>query len=92
MNFVPWANMELLVEDKGQARVVTHDKFPKEAYYLSHFAVFKKHPITKEPVLDRVVFDGRAKYINKSLNDAVFPGPNLANELLSVMLRFRYRF
>jgi hypothetical protein len=74
---------------KGQVVEVT-DR-PAEAYYLSHFGVFKTHPVTKAKVFDRAVFDGRAKYFNKSLNDAIHPGPNLANELVVVMLRFRHK-
>jgi hypothetical protein len=75
--------------NKGQVKQV-FDK-PLNANYLSHFGVFKTHPVTKEKVFDRIVFDGRAKYFNKSLNDAIYPGPNLANELVVVMLRFRHK-
>jgi hypothetical protein len=74
---------------KGQ--VIECTDRPSDAYYLSHFGVFKTHPVTKAKVFDRAVFDGRAKYFNKSLNDAIYPGPNLANELVVVMLRFRHK-
>ena len=37
----------------------------------------------------RVVFDAAAKYEGTSLNDNLFHGPNLANDMIDVLLRFR---
>ena len=37
----------------------------------------------------RVVFDGAATYGGVALNDAVFAGTNLLNDLVSVLIRFR---
>jgi hypothetical protein len=77
-------------EAKGQIVNVTSPNPPDKAFYLPHFGVFRTHPVTKEKVFDRIVFDGRAKFLNKSLNDALHEGPNLANDLLQVLLKFRH--
>ena len=57
-------------------------------HYLPHHCVLKKSETT--PV--RVVFDcsARAKENLPSLNDCLFSGPPLINEMLSVLLRFRF--
>lgn len=57
-------------------------------HYLPHHCVLKQSETT--PV--RVVFDcsSRAKESLHSLNDCLFSGPPLLNELVGVFLRFRY--
>ncbi|KAK9886755.1 hypothetical protein WA026_018407 [Henosepilachna vigintioctopunctata] len=60
-------------------------------FYLPHSYVLRKEsPST--PV--RIVFDGSSCYPNKiSLNDALFTGPKLQSNLISILLHFRiYRF
>ena len=37
----------------------------------------------------RIVLDASAKFHGTSLNDEIYPGPNLQNSLLDVLLRFR---
>ena len=54
-------------------------------WYLPHHPVF--HPAKLEKL--RVVFDAAAKYEGTSLNDNLFHGPNLANDMIDVLLRFR---
>ena len=54
-------------------------------WYLPHHPVF--HPAKPEKL--RVVFDAAAKYEGTSLNDNLFHGPNLANDMIDVLLRFR---
>ena len=54
-------------------------------WYLPHHPVYNPH----KPGRVRVVFDCSAKFRNISLNDALLKGPNLANPLTGVLLRFR---
>lgn len=57
----------------------------QECWYLPLFGVY--HPQKPEQI--RGVFDSSAKYGNISLNDVLMSGPDLANGLLGVLLRFR---
>ena len=54
-------------------------------WYLPHHGIY--HP--KKPEKIRVVFDCSAKFIGTSLNEQLLQGPNLANNLLGVLIRFR---
>jgi hypothetical protein len=55
--------------------------------FLPHHAVFKKDSTTTKL---RVVFDGSCHTTNgKSLNDNLFSGPALQQELFSILARFR---
>jgi len=56
-----------------------------KVWYLPH------HPVLnpKKPEKCRIVFDCAAKYGGSSLNDHVHQGPDLTNELVGVLLRFR---
>lgn len=60
-------------------------------YFLPHHGVLREHSSTTKL---RVVFDGSAKSTSgKSLNDIQFIGPNLHNDVVSILLRFRqFRF
>ncbi|XP_062541022.1 uncharacterized protein LOC134209057 [Armigeres subalbatus] len=59
----------------------------KTVCYLPHHPVFKDSSSTTKV---RVVFDGSAKTsTNYSLNDALLAGPNIQDDLLDLMLRFR---
>ncbi|XP_077974761.1 uncharacterized protein LOC144430627 [Styela clava] len=56
-----------------------------KVWYLPH------QPVTTEqkPGKVRLVFDAGARYMSTSLNDQLLQGPDMANGLLSVLLRFR---
>jgi hypothetical protein len=57
-----------------------------DSFYLPHFVVSKK---TDDSVKYRIVFDGAARYANKSLNDAIAKGPNFIADLVKVLVQFR---
>ena len=74
---------------KGYVRKVPDEqKRPLLAYYLPTFGVLRPD---KDTTKLRVVVDAKAKYNNKSLNDAILSGPNLINDLVTVLLRFRHK-
>ena len=59
-----------------------------KVWYLTHFSVEHKQ---KKKL--RIVFDCSLKYQNISLNDELLQGPDLINNLVGVLLRFRqYKF
>lgn len=57
----------------------------EEHWYLPIFGVFNP----KKPDKIRCVFDSSAKFENVSLNDVLLTGPDLCNNLLGVLMRFR---
>ncbi|KAM3938230.1 uncharacterized protein RB166_011994 [Leptodactylus fuscus] len=57
----------------------------EECWYLPSFGVY--HP--RKPKQIRVVFDSSAKHQGVSLNDVLLTGPNLTNNLVGVLMRFR---
>ncbi|XP_055997868.1 uncharacterized protein LOC125646037 [Ostrea edulis] len=57
----------------------------QECWYIPIFAV--AHP--KKPGKVRAVFDSSIVYQGCSLNDTLLSGPNLTNNLLGILLRFR---
>jgi len=58
-----------------------------QCYYLSHHAVFIESSTSTKL---RVVFDALAKTnTNFNLNDVLFKGPCVQEELVSLMARFR---
>ena len=61
--------------------VVDSDFDHIKCWYLPFFVSKQDKP--------RVVFDGSAAFQGLSLNDAVFPGVNLLNDLVGVLNRFR---
>ena len=70
--------------EKGYAEEAPEDSETTGRWYLPHFGV--KNP-QKEKV--RVVFDCASKFRGTSLNDTLLQGPDLANPLLDVLIRFR---
>ena len=73
---------------KGYAHRVPHEELHstgKPLWYLLHHAVFHPH----KPDKLRVVFDCAAKFRGTSLNDQLLHGPDLTNNLFSVLNRFR---
>ena len=72
----------------GYARKLTSEEAARKsciAWYLPHHPVFK----VNKPNKCRVVFDAAAKFNGTSLNDHLYQGPDLANSLTGVLIRFR---
>ncbi|RTG81061.1 uncharacterized protein DC041_0013031, partial [Schistosoma bovis] len=71
-------------ESKGYLARVTQ-AIEEERYFIPHHPVFNP----KKPGKVRIVFDCAAKLQNRSLNDCIYSGPDLTNDLVGVLLRFR---
>ncbi|XP_062614568.1 uncharacterized protein LOC134276324 [Saccostrea cucullata] len=71
--------------DINHAEIAPPLKEKEECWYLPIFGVY--HPKKLSQI--RAVFDSSAKFQNISLNDVLLSGPDLNNELLGVLLRFR---
>ncbi|XP_071158970.1 uncharacterized protein [Mytilus edulis] len=67
------------------AAEVAPDEIPGECWYLPLFGVY--HP--KKPNQIRGVFDSSALYEGVSLNSILMSGPDLTNNLVGVLMRFR---
>jgi hypothetical protein len=81
------AFMENMLE-KGFAEEVPTDEEERNdgrVWYIPHHGVY--HP--KKPDKIRVVFDCAAKFQGTSLNNVLLQGPDLTNNLVGVLLRFR---
>ena len=77
--------MKDLIE-KGYAEEVPDKEVQDgKVWYLPHHGVYHPEKLNKI----RVVFDASAKFQGISLNQALLPGPDLTNNLISVLLRFR---
>ena len=71
---------------KGYARKVEENcDIPGKQWYIPHHRVY--HP--KKPEKIRVVFDCSTQYEGTSLNKELLQGPDLTNQLVGVLLRFR---
>ena len=70
---------------KGCARTSTITAALGKTWYLPHHAVY--HP--NKPGKIRVVFDLSAECKGTSLNKELLSGPDLTNQVLGVLLRFR---
>ena len=53
--------------------------------YLPHFPVVRED---KETTKVRIVYESATRYGGISLNDTMFPGPNLQQDIFDVLLRF----
>ncbi len=74
--------------NKGHAQKIPAEELDREdrpVWYLPHHPV--THPMKPEKV--RVVFDCAAKHNGTSLNEQLLQGPDLANSLVGVLIRFR---
>ena len=69
---------------KGYARKVQKEDIPGK-WFLPHHPVINPH----KPEKTRIVFDCAAKYRNISLNECVHQGPDLTNNLVGILMRFR---
>lgn len=59
----------------------------KHVYYLPHHPVVRENSLTTKL---RVVFDASAKTTTgKSLNDILYAGPTVQDDLINIMIRFR---
>ena len=76
-------------QERGHMSEVTRESLDKDedTFYLPHQPVIRTTSLTTKV---RVVFDGSAKSATgASLNDKLFAGPNLQEELIDIVLRFR---
>jgi len=80
-------NMDELVANGYSSKVeqTEIDRNDGMVWYLPHHAVINP----KKPDKVRVVFDCAARFGGTSLNDKVLQGPDLTNQLIGVLLRFR---
>lgn len=79
------AEMEELIS-KGYAEAASHTKgSPGKTWYLPH------HPVLnpKKTEKTRIVFDCAASFKEVALNKQVMQGPDLMNDLLGILIRFR---
>ena len=81
-HFIPF--MEGIISD-GHAELAPPLKDGEECWYLPIFGVY--HP--KKPDQLRGVFDSSAKFNGVCLNDVLLSGPDMNNNLLGILLRFR---
>ncbi|XP_053403139.1 uncharacterized protein LOC128558265 [Mercenaria mercenaria] len=63
-----------------------NETFNDSEWYIPHFPIVK---LDRETTKVRIVFDAAAKTDGLSLNEAIYQGPKLQNELFDVLLRFR---
>lgn len=73
--------------EEGVIEIVPDDELNSRSHYLPHHPVFKPDSVTTKI---RPVFDASCK-VNRSpsLNDCLIKGPNLIEEIPSILLRFR---
>ena len=76
--------MQSMIEKGYVEKVVCEANYCK-TWYIPHHAVINPH----KPNKIRIVFDCAAEYKGVSLNKSFMQGPDLANSLMSVLLRFR---
>ena len=70
---------------KGYARESAKSPDDSQVWYLAHHGIY--HP--SKPNKIRVVFDCSAEHKGRCLYKELLPGPDLANQLIGVLLRFR---
>ena len=78
--------IESYIEKGYLKRVSEEDTPPPEVWYLHHFPVVRMDKTTTKV---RIVFDCSAKMDGVSLNDTIYAGPKLQQELFDVLIRFR---
>ncbi len=73
------------VIERGEAEEVKDGGCEGNKWYVPHHGVY--HPKKQDKL--RVVFDCSARYDGISLNDYLLQGPDLMNNLIGILLRFR---
>lgn len=74
--------------EKGYARKLTDEETKirsNKTWYLPHHPVLNPH----KPGKVRVVFDAASTFEGTSLNDQLLHGPDLINNLVGILMRFR---
>ena len=71
------------IEDYEKKGYIKDAKRDESQWCLPHFPVIRENKTTTKV---RLVFDTAAKYNEKSLNDAILPGPKLQRELVDVLI------
>ena len=70
--------------EKGYvSRISTDKNCHLVKWYLPHFPVLRESRSTTKV---RIVFDASAKYNGTALNDIIYQGPKLQNDLFNVLL------
>ena len=72
--------------EKGYVRKIQEQDKQTSKWYLPHFPVLRPD---KDTTKTRIVFDASAKYDGQSLNDVIYQGPKLQEDLFDVLLRLR---
>ncbi|XP_061193706.1 uncharacterized protein LOC133201933 [Saccostrea echinata] len=80
----PMPSMDKVIRSSA-AEIAPDLKDGQEVWYLPLFGVY--HPKKKDQI--RGVFDSSAAFQGVSLNSVLLTGPNLTNNLVGVLLRFR---
>lgn len=83
-----WKDYKGFIDDlisKGYAKQSTTTPKEGKCWYIPHHGVY--HP--NKPGKIRVVFDCSAEYQGKSINRELMSGPDLTNQIVGVLLRFR---
>ena len=77
------------MENRGVAKKLSAEDmrmYQGPVYYISHHEVIKPDSMSTPC---RIVFNSSARYLNQTLNDYWAKGPDMLNNLLAVLLRFR---
>ena len=72
--------------DNSYAERVPANRVQDTAWYLPHHGIYN----VNKPGKIRVVFDCSAKFMGRNLNDCLLQGPDLTNNLVGVLIRFRH--
>ena len=72
--------------EKGYVRKIQKNDQSTSKWYLPHFPILRPD---KDTTKTRIVFDASAKYDGQSLNDVIYQGPKLQQDLFDVLLRLR---
>ena len=71
--------------EKGYARVCPTDAESNSSWYIPHHGVY--HP--NKPAKIRVLYDCSSKFQGRELNKEILSGPDLPNQIVGVLPRFR---